>query len=190
METLSANNMKPSRRHSIAVALRRLSLSSPASDVPGSHQDHDHDGQQIVHGPHGSGRRASIQDSLIQFSKNLKIGSKSSSHSLSELSRHLSRTTLQSILSRHFHDKKLKIAKLNVKQHPGGSPVEESELYEVEILFKTQNQRKRLDLQIRIVENQDDDEMYVYNTYISDINSYLNKKRKNYSHILTPSATN
>ena len=195
--------------HLSIINFRRLSLSSPASDVPGSHQDHDHDGQQIVHGPHGSGRRASIQviyigaiklkfwgnstapskialcnpkscifpylksistssdvnfvlhnnfheilwirinlkqkrkifyfklwklnyeidlifqwlsvdvflqwlilllqDSLIQFSKNLKIGSKSSSHSLSELSRHLSRTTLQSILSRHFHDKKLKV---------------------------------------------------------------------------------
>ena len=40
------------------------------------------------------------------------------------------------------------------------------ELYEVEILFKSQNTRKRVDLNIRIVHSKEDEEMYVYNTVL------------------------
>ena len=40
------------------------------------------------------------------------------------------------------------------------------ELYEVEILFKSQNTRKRIDLNIRIVHSKEDEEMYVYNTVL------------------------
>ena len=81
---------------------RRLSLSNSVHD-----QDHL---AGLYHHHQGGGRRASIQDSLIQFSKTFKIGvSGNGVNNGSELGKYLSRTTLQTILSKHFMDKKLKV---------------------------------------------------------------------------------
>ena len=60
---------------------------------------------------------------------------------------------------------------MNVKQQHTGEISEaisdddenDRDLYDVEILFKTQNMRKRLDLTIRIIHSDEDEEMYVYN---------------------------
>ena len=43
---------------------------------------------------------------------------------------------------------------------------EENDVYDVEVLFKSHNLRKRLDLTIRVIHNMDDEELYVYNTFI------------------------
>ena len=49
----------------------------------------------------------------------------------------------------------------------GAEEAEEGpEVFEVEILFKSQNARKRIDLNIRIVHSKEDEEMYVYNTVL------------------------
>ena len=72
---------------------------------------------------------------------------------------------------------------MNVKQHQGieasndEEEDEESDVFDVEILFKTQNMRKRLDLTVRIIHDEDDEETYVYNNCIkveSEMIEYLN----------------
>ena len=68
------------------LTTRRLSLSSP-DQVP-----------QV-------GRRGSIQDSLISFSKNFSLGAGNNGG----LNKQLSRSTAQHILASHFKDKKLKV---------------------------------------------------------------------------------
>ena len=76
--------------HRIAF-VRRLSLSSsePLPQVGGS-------------------RRGSIQDSLVNFSKNFKLGP--GTGGAAGLNRQLTRTTAQQILASHFKDKKLKVS--------------------------------------------------------------------------------
>jgi len=155
-------DVKPSRRHSIAVALRRMSLTG--------HSDHP---SQLFNGSNSGSRRGSIQDSLIQFSKNFKIGSAGqSSRCVSELGRFLSRTTLQAVLANHLGDKKIKITKMNTKQLTDS----DTNAYEIEIWFKIKNQRRRIDLSVRIIHDSEDDELYVFNTIINDIKLYLHKK--------------
>ena len=43
---------------------------------------------------------------------------------------------------------------------------EENDVYDVEVLFKSHNLRKRMDLSVRVIHNMDDEELYVYNTFI------------------------
>ena len=43
---------------------------------------------------------------------------------------------------------------------------EENDVYDVEVLFKSHNLRKRMDLSVRVIHNLDDEELYVYNTFI------------------------
>lgn len=80
-------------------AFRRMSLT-------GNHSDNNTDNI-----PTG-GRRGSIQDSLIQFSRNFKLGSGNVSKCAPELGQYLSRTTLQAVLANHLGDKKLKVRKI------------------------------------------------------------------------------
>ena len=42
----------------------------------------------------------------------------------------------------------------------------DDDVYEVEILFKTLGQRKRLDVNIRIIHSEEDEELCVYNSVI------------------------
>ena len=42
----------------------------------------------------------------------------------------------------------------------------DDDVYEVEILFKTLGQRKRMDVSIRIIHNEEDEELCVYNSVI------------------------
>ena len=49
----------------------------------------------------------------------------------------------------------------------------DDDVYEVEILFKTLGQRKRLDVNIRIIQSQEDEELYVYNTVLKVRPSFL-----------------
>ena len=39
--------------------------------------------------------------------------------------------------------------------------------YEIEIWFKIKNQRRRIDLSVRIIHDSEDDELYVFNTIIN-----------------------
>ena len=87
------------RQNNKIVFCRRMSLTG--------HSDHP---SQLFNGSNSGSRRGSIQDSLIQFSKNFKIGSAGqSSRCVSELGRFLSRTTLQAVLANHLGDKKIKV---------------------------------------------------------------------------------
>ena len=45
----------------------------------------------------------------------------------------------------------------------------DDDVYEVEILFKTLGQRKRMDVSIRIIHNEEDEELCVYNSVIKVI---------------------
>ena len=46
---------------------------------------------------------------------------------------------------------------------------DDDDVYEVEILFKTLGQRKRMDVSIRIIHNEEDEELCVYNSVIKVI---------------------
>ena len=70
---------------------RRLSLSSTEPLPP------------VVGGP----RRGSIQDSLINFSKNFKLGAGAVAGV--GLNKYLTRSSAQDVLASHFQDKKLKV---------------------------------------------------------------------------------
>ena len=78
----------------------------------------------------------------------------------------------------------LQIAKMTVTHHSRSGTEADSEevsdsedevddIYEVEILFKTLGQRKRLDVNIRIIQSQEDEELYVYNTVLKVRPSFL-----------------
>ena len=82
------------------------------------------------------------------------------------------------------HD--VQVAKMTVTHHSGPGTEEDTEgdadleessdvtdpdddVYEVEILFKTLGQRKRMDVSIRIIHNEEDEELCVYNSVIKVI---------------------
>ena len=56
------------------------------------------------------------------------------------------------------------VANMNEDEEDYGG--EENDVYDVEVLFKSHNLRKRLDLTIRVIHNMEDEELYVYNTFI------------------------
>ena len=56
-----------------------------------------------------------------------------------------------------------KICKMNYQEKTDG----DEEEYEVEIIYKSQNARRRMDLNVRIMQNQEEDgEFYVYKTIL------------------------
>ena len=58
-----------------------------------------------------------------------------------------------------------KICKMNYHEKSEGE--EEDEEYQVEIIYKSHNARRRLDLNVRIMQNPDEDgEFYVHKTII------------------------
>ena len=57
--------------------------------------------------PVGGPRRGSIQDSLINFSKNFKLGAGAVAGV--GLNKYLTRSSAQDVLASHFQDKKLKV---------------------------------------------------------------------------------
>ena len=70
-----------------------------------------------------------------------------------------------------------KICKMNYQEKTEG----EAEEYQVEIIYKSQNTRRRLDLNVRIMQNQDEDgEFYVHKTIIQ-YSLYPLKKWENVS---------
>ena len=77
----------------------------------------------------------------------------------------------------------VQVAKMTVTHHSGPGVTDDTEadedpeqsrsdidpdddVYEVEILFKTLGQRKRLDVNIRIIQSEEDEELCVYNSVI------------------------
>ena len=54
----------------------------------------------------------------------------------------------------------------DVQEGPGNVIDPDDDVYEVEILFKTLGQRKRLDVSIRIIKNEGDEELNVYTSVI------------------------
>ena len=54
----------------------------------------------------------------------------------------------------------------SVKDVNDDTEEEENDVYDVEVLFKSHNLRKRMDLSVRVIHNMDDEELYVYNTFI------------------------
>ena len=78
----------------------------------------------------------------------------------------------------------LQVAKMTVTHHSGPGVEDDTDgdedpeqssrsvidpdddVYEVEILFKTLGQRKRLDVNIRIIHSEEDEELCVYNSVI------------------------
>ena len=78
----------------------------------------------------------------------------------------------------------VQVAKMTVTHHSGPGVEDDTEddedpeqssrsvidpdddVYEVEILFKTLGQRKRLDVNIRIIHSEEDEELCVYNSVI------------------------
>ena len=52
------------------------------------------------------------------------------------------------------------------QEGPGNVIDPDDDVYEVEILFKTLGQRKRLDVTIRIINNEEDEELNVYSSVI------------------------
>ena len=52
------------------------------------------------------------------------------------------------------------------QEGPGNVIDPDDDVYEVEILFKTLGQRKRLDVSIRIINNEGDEELNVYTSVI------------------------
>ena len=58
----------------------------------------------------------------------------------------------------------LQITKMNTKQHTNT----DKDVFDIEIWFKIKNQRRRIDLSVRILSDSDEDEeLYVFNSAIN-----------------------